>query len=316
MPAPDDCVPAMPTSARDQRALEISKLPLASVSEKQGFFSGTRASIADVWAHRELLGLLVRREIKARYKDSSLGVIWSLVRPLAQLLIYYFAIGEILGVARNVPSFAIFVFVGLTMWGLFTEIVSSGTSSIVNNAGLVKKVYLPREIFPLGSVGGALFNFAIQFGILLVATLVAQQFPLGTDLLYAPLAFLVILVYGTALALFLSAVNVYLRDIQHVVEVALIILFWASPIVYSFTFVHDLLGNSALEQLYLSNPITLAVLGMQKAIWVAGSTVEPLAYWPPDLAIRMSVALVIGIVLAWLAQRVFARLQGNFAQEL
>lgn len=306
----------MTGSAAEQRALKISQEPLRPVGQQYGFVTGTLESIKDIWAHRELMSLLVRREIKARYKDSSLGFLWSLIRPLTQLLIYYFAIGQIMGLARNIPSFAIFVFVGLTIWGLFTEIVSSGTTSIINNSGLVKKIYLPREIFPLGSVGSALFNFAIQFGILLIATLVAGQFPVTSDVLYAPLAFLTVLIFGTALGIFLSSVNVYLRDVQHLVEVALIVLFWASPIVYSFSFVHDKLNGNLLEQIYLLNPITLAVLGMQKALWVAGTTESTAANWPPDLGLRLLVALAIGLVLLWLSQRVFSRLQGNFAQEL
>ncbi|WP_279433481.1 ABC transporter permease [Agromyces protaetiae] len=102
----------------------------------------------EIWQYRELLGRLVKREVKVRYKDSSLGIVWSLFRPLVQLLIYYFAIGQVLGAARSVPDFGIFVFIGLTMWALFSEIISTSTTSIVANAGLVKKVYLPREIFP------------------------------------------------------------------------------------------------------------------------------------------------------------------------
>ncbi len=305
----------MPSTSAAERAAALANEPWVLVGERPGVFRGMAHSLADIWGHRELLGMLVRREIRARYKDSSLGLLWSLVRPLTQLLIYYFAIGQILGVARNVPSFAIFVFVGLTTWSLFTETVSAGTTSIVNNSGLVKKVYLPREIFPLASVGGALFTFAIQFVILLVATAVIGQFPLDASVAIVPLAFVSLLVFSTAVGLLLSAVNVYLRDIQHLVEVVLTVLFWASPIVYSFSFVHDALQGNWLEQLYLANPVTLSVLGMQQGLWTAGSTTG--AYnWPPDLALRLSISLAVSLVLLFVAQRVFDRLQGNFAQEL
>lgn len=306
----------MSGSAVEDRALRVSAEPLRAVGQRTRFFSGTFKSFADIWAHRELLGLLIRRELKARYKDSSLGIVWSLVRPLAQLLIYYFAIGQILGVARNIPSFAIFVFVGLTTWGLFTEITQGGTTSVVNNSGLVKKVYLPREIFPLSAVGSALFNFGVQLIILFAATFVALQPPWNINLLYAPLSLAVIITFATAIGVLLSALNVYLRDIQHLVEVALIVLFWASPIVYSFSFVHDMLHGNWVEQLYLANPITLAVLGMQKAFWVAGSTESTITNWPPDLDVRLWIALLVSVVLLWLCQRIFSRLQGDFAQEL
>jgi ABC-2 type transport system permease protein len=304
----------------DTRAAVIESLPMEHVGQKSGFIRGTGRSLGDVWAHRELLGLLVRRELKARYKDSSLGIVWSLFRPLAQLLIYYFAIGQVLGAARGTPDFAIFVFIGLTMWGLFAEIVSGSTTAILANSGLVKKVYLPREIFPLSAIGGALFNFLVQLVVLAIAIILLATVPFGwnLNLFLAPLAVVTLVVFATAIGLFLSAVNVYLRDTQHLVEIAIVILFWASPIVYSFTYVHRLLGGTWLEQVYLANPVTIAVIGMQKALWAAGSASEgPLTQvWPDHLFLRLFVTLLVSIVLLWLSQRIFSRLQGNFAQEL
>ncbi|TAM71909.1 MAG: ABC transporter permease [Microbacteriaceae bacterium] len=302
------------------RAKVIERQPLQLIGQRSGLFRGAGDSLADIWAHRELLGLLVRRELKARYKDSSLGVVWSLFRPLAQLLIYYFAIGQILGAARGTPDFAIFVFVGLTMWGLFSEIVSGSTTAIMSNSGLVKKVYLPREIFPLSAIGGALFNFLVQLVVLVIAIVIFSSYPFVLDwqFLLAPLAVVTLVVFSTALGLVLSAINVYLRDTEHLVEIAIIILFWASPIVYSFSYVTRLLHGGWIEQLYLANPVTVAVIAMQKAVWAAGTraTGALAQAWPSDLGIRLLITLAISLVLLWLAQRAFARLQGNFAQEM
>src|SRR5690606_37946776 len=122
--------------------------------------------------------------------------------------------------------------------------------------------------------------------------------------------------FALAIALALSALTVYLRDLEHLVEVAITVLFWASPIVYSFSFVSGAIGGSWLEELYLANPVTLAVLGMQKGLWMAGHEQAGVADWPPDLAVRMLIATAIALALVWLAQRLFSRLQGNFAQEL
>lgn len=302
-----------------ERAESISQQALLPVGQKSGFFRGTATSVRDIWAHRELLGLLVRRELKSRYKDSSLGLLWSLFKPLVQLAIYYFAIGQILGAARSVPDFGIFVFIGLTMWGLFSEIISTCTTSILGNAGLVKKVYLPREIFPLASVGGALFNFLVQAIVLVLGIIFLASVPFsGKDLLLVPLSILLLVVFSTAIGLILGALNVYFRDIQHFVEIGTMVLFWASPIVYSFTFVQNKLQGNWLEQLYLSNPVTLAVLGMQKALWSAGQagTGAQQQAWPDNLELRLAVALLISVILLWLGQRIFSRLQGNFAQEL
>lgn len=305
----------MSSSEARLREQRIAALPMQDASATTGFFGGAWRSVVDIWHRRELLTLLVRRELKARYKDSSLGVVWSLIRPLVQLLIYYFAIGQVLGVARSIPSFAIFVFIGLTVWTLFTEIVNNGTTSIVGNSGLIKKVYLPREIFPLAAVGGALFNLMPQLVILVVAMVILGEFPLTLQALWAIPSLLLVIVFGAAVAMLLSAVNVYFRDIQHLVEVALVVLFWASPIVYSYSFVATLAeAHPALLEVYLANPVTLAVLGLQRGLWQAGAELP--ANWPPELGLRMVIVFAVSLVLLWFSQRVFSRLQGNFAQEM
>jgi len=268
----------------------------------------------------------VRRELKARYKDSSLGFLWSVIRPLTMLVIYYVAIGQFLGAARGVPDFAIFVFTGLTIWGLYSEVVTGGTMSIVGNAGLIKKVYLPREIFPLAATGSALFNFAVQFVVLVLATIVFGLFPWSVNLLYVPAAIIIVLVWGVGFGLLLSALNVYLRDIQYLVEVAMLILFWASPIVYAWSFVVETAARSGLEwlyEVYLLNPITIAVLAFQKGMWISGSresvidgNVIPPQPWPPDLDLRIAIMTVVGLIFIIICQRVFQKLQGNFAQEI
>ena len=295
------------------RITRIAALPMEVTNARIPFFSTGIGTVREIWRRRELVGLLVRRELRARYKGSSLGILWSLIKPLAQLLVYYFAIGQILGAARSIPSFAIFVFIGLTTWTLATEIITSGTRSIVDNAGLVKKVTLPREIFPLAAVGSALVNLGIQFIVLLGAMIVFGQFPLNWGALWVIPSLLLIITFSSAIGMLLAAVNVYLRDIQHLVEVVLIVAFWTSPIVYAYSFVSKLQLGWVL-QAYLANPITLGVLGMQRALWVAGAGVP--GAFPPHLGLRILIAFVISAVLLWISHRVFQKLQGNFAQEL
>jgi ABC-2 type transport system permease protein len=269
-------------------------------------------SLREIVAHRQLLDLLIRRDLKSRYKDSALGFAWTLIRPLVQLAIYYFVLGQILGASRNIPEFAIYVFSGLTLYGLFSEIVAAGTASIVSNAGLIKKIYLPREIYPLASVGAALFNFAVQLVVLLAAAILQSGFAwVRLDLLYFLPSVAVVLIWATALALLLAALNVYLRDMQYLVEVLVLLLMWASPIVYSWQRVATRAPEWLLS-IYTSNPITLAVLGIHRAFWTAGADSE----YPSHLLLRMAVAAVVGLVALLVCQRVFAKLQGNFAQEI
>jgi ABC-2 type transport system permease protein len=294
----------------------IGRLPLEKIGQKSGVFLGFATSISALWQHRELAFLLARREVKARYSDSSLGLMWSLIRPLAQLLVYYFFIGEVLGAARQIPSFAIFIFIGLTGWTYFAEIVSRATSSIVTNQGIIKKVYLPREIFPLASLGSALFTLAVQGIVFLGAVAVSGGIPSIRSLPYAALGILVLTVFGLAVGTVLSAVNVYLRDVEHMVEVFLIVFFWVSPIVYSFSQVYQRLGDGIGASLYLANPVTAAILGLQRGLWTAGAPGTGIDAFPPHLGQLLLAVLGVSLVLLWAAQRIFARLQGNFAQEL
>lgn len=302
----------MVESVAERRMADLAAQPLVAVGPKPGLFRGTVASIRDIWAHRELTALLVKRELRARYKNSSLGFVWSMLKPLAQLLVYYFVIGGLMKFGQNTPDFGIYIFAGLTVWTIFNEMVTGGTGSIVANSGLVKKVYLPREVFPLSTVGASMVNFGIQLGILLAFTAIAGAFPTTARILYVPLGLLLILMFGTALALVLSAINVYMRDMQHLVEIAMMLLFWASPIIYPYSLVVERFGGSWVQELYLANPVTLAVLAFQRGTWVRGLD-QP---FPDAMGVRILVATAICVVLLWLAQRIFTRAEGNFAQEL
>ena len=156
-----------------------------------------------------------------------------------QLLIYFVVVGQFLGAARGIPDFAIYIFTGLTAMGLFTEIVVGGTGSIVANAGLVKKVYVPREVFPLASVGLG----AVQ--LRRAARRAARRHrprrgsrPLHWEILYVVPALAAPGGLRPGVRAAASALlNVYLRDMQYLVEVGTMLLFWASPIVYSWQMV-------------------------------------------------------------------------------
>lgn len=302
-----------------QRFDRLSATPLvATVSRRTGFGSSF-ASVSEIIAHRQLLGLLVRRDITSRYKDSALGLLWTLINPLIQLIVYYTVMGQFLGAARagGIPDFALYIFSGLTIYVLFSESVSSATGSIVANAGLVKKVYVPREVFPLASIGSASFTFSMQLVVLVIACFVLGAPPLHVDILYAIPSIVLVIVYATATGLLLGALNVYLRDMQYLSNILLMLAMWSSPIVYGWTMVRDTLAGISWMpawaiEVYTSSPLTLAVLGFHRAFWVSGGADD----YPAHLLLRMSIAFLVGIVLVWLCHRAFSRMQGNFAQEL
>ena len=180
------------------------------------------------------------------------------------------------------------------MWTLFTDIVGGATGAIVSNAGLVKKVYFPRELLTFSVVGAALVNAVLQVVVLVGAYVVTRQFPPVSDLYLVPLALLVLVLFSTALGLLLGAMNVYLRDVEYLVEVGLLLWFWMTPIVYDWTKVRQqLVIDHHLEwlfQLYMANPMTNIVLAFQRALWPAGHTPEGSAfYYDGDLALRLGV---------------------------
>lgn len=300
-------------SAASARFARIATLPMRSIGAVgKGATGGFFGPFREVVDHGDILALLVKRDLKARYKDSALGFLWVLARPLMQLAIYFVVLGHFLGAARGIPDFAIYVFAGLTAMGLFQEILVGGTGSILANSGLVKKVYVPREVFPLASTGAALFNFGVQLVVLIIATIAIGRPPLHEGLIYFLPALAIIVAFGLAAALLCGAVNVYLRDTQYLVDVLTMILFWASPVVYAWQMVSQIVQVPWLLEAYTNNPLTLAVLGFQRAFWVAGDAVA----WPDHLMVRMLIALIIGVILLFVSHRIFLRLQGNFAQEL
>lgn len=302
----------MNDDSTNERFVRLRAEPFVSVVSRSGFGSSLRG----IFRHRQLLGRLVRRDIKARYKDSALGMLWTLINPLVQLTVYYVVMGQFLGAARGIPDFAIYIFSGLTIYALFSETLSGATGSIVANGGLVKKVYLPREIFPLASVGSALFTFSVQLLVLIAACVIFGVAPLSPGLVYFFPALAIVVVYGVAMGLLLSSLNVYLRDVQYLIQVLLMVAMWASPIVYSWQMVSRVFAEFSLPawllEVYTNSPLTLAVLGFHRAFWISGSPSD----YPPQLAMRMGIAILIGLILIWLCHRVFAKLQGNFAQEL
>ena len=282
---------------------------------------GLVARIREVWTYRDLLRNLIVKELKVKYKDSALGFFWTLVRPLLYLLVYSVAIGIFLGAGRTIPDFGVYLFTGLLVWTLFTDVVGGATGAIVSNAGLVKKVYFPRELLTFSVVGAALINAVLQVVVLIGAYLVTRQFPPLSDLYLVPLAVLVLVLFSTALGLILGAVNVYLRDVEYLVEVGLLLWFWMTPIVYDWTKVRQqLVIDHHLEwlfQIYMANPMTNIVLAFQRALWPAGHTPEGSAFfYDGDLALRLGVLGVVSLVLLWAAMKIFDKAQGNFAQEL
>ncbi len=169
-------------------------------------------------------------------------------------------------------------------------------------------------MFPLSAIGSALFNFMMQVCVLVIGTFAFGKPPHVQRLGYAVLAVAIVLIYGTALAFVLSAVNVYLRDVQYIVEIMLMWGMWTAPVVYSWSLVSPHLYNPwVLSASTWPTRSPKSVLGFQRAFWVDGATKKATI---DNLAGHMIVVAVVGLALLWICQRIFARLEANFAQEL
>ncbi|MGN6244214.1 MAG: ABC transporter permease [Motilibacteraceae bacterium] len=275
---------------------------------------GRSGGLLEVARNRFLLRLLVRQELRVRYRGSVLGLAWSYVKPAVQFLVYFFVLGVFLKVNRSLPDFALYLFAGLVVMTSFGEALGNATRSVVWNAPLVKKIYLPRELFPVSSLCVAGVHLVPQLVVLLVGALVVGWVPTVPAVVAAVLALAITATTALGLGLLMAAVNVSFRDIENIVDLLLLVLTWASPVLYPWTAVRDALGDGALLQLYLANPLTIAVQLVQRAFWATDA--ERAASLVPHLWERGLAALALGCGLLVLGQLVFSRLEGRFAQEL
>jgi ABC-2 type transport system permease protein len=277
--------------------------------------------LSDVFRRRYLLRLLVGKEIQARYSGSVLGLLWSYVGPLVRFLMYYFVIGLVFQLHKSVPNFAIHIFCALVFVSFFTETFSAGTRSIVRNKAIVRKMAMPREMFPVSSMIVSAFHSTPQAIILLIGAAATGWSPDWASLLAAVLGFAILALFGTGLALVFSAANVFFRDFQQVVSTLTIFTHWAVPMIYPFSkLAQSQLGGTWVEQVYLLNPLTEAVLLLQKAIWaptcLGSAACTGPAAMPPHLFLRGFIMVAVGAVFLTGCQWVFSRLEGKFAERL
>ncbi len=275
--------------------------------------------VRNIWHYRELLANLTRLELKVKYKNSVLGFVWSLLNPAMYLAVFGVVFGVFL--PNNIPQFAIFLLAGLLVWNFFSAALTAGAGSIVGNASLVTKVWFPREILPLASIGAAGVHLMLQSVVLLGALAVFQRVPSAE---FAPLlapALIDLLLLTAAFSILLAAVNVYLRDTQHLLELGLVAWFWASAIVYGFEPVTEKLAAHGIpDWVFLMNPIVPIVLVFQRVFYNPTSFVgdgrtlpdHPVNWYLGVLGLLGLASLLLLLGALW----VFGRLEDNFAEEI
>lgn len=218
------------------------------------------ATPTELWTYRTLIANLTQRELKARYKRSVLGWLWSLLNPAATLGVYTLVFGVFFkaeppdAATSGATVFALFLFCGLIVWNLFSQVVNGGMVALVANGPLLKKVYFPPECPVIANGLVTVTQTFMETGILIAIMVLVGNVSL-TFLLY-PVVLALLIVFSLGVALMLSVLNVYYRDVQYLVTILLQLLFYCTPILYSIDLVPETLGPVPARQLIQLNPIT------------------------------------------------------------
>ncbi len=280
--------------------------------------------VREIWSRREVLLNLVRKELKVKYVSSFLGALWSLLNPIVFLAVFGF-VALIAGLA--LPNFTIYLLSALLGWNFFTTSITNAARSVIDNGNLVKKVAFPREVLPLSSIGVAGFDYVLQMVVLFLFMAVTTYGVSAPAILLFPLAVVTMLAFTSALSFLIAALNVRYRDVQHLLNLSLLVWFWLTPIVYPEGLDQEklqhyhLLGVNAFR-LYLLNPMTDITIAFHRALYGAGHAIvssgKPalVSYGVDTIALLLCAVLVASLILLRVTWKVFFDLSGDFAEEL
>jgi ABC-type polysaccharide/polyol phosphate export systems, permease component len=304
---------------------------------------GRSKGIWEVARRGYLESLLVHKELRVRYRGSILGMLWSYAKPLTQFLVFYIAIGIFMQMERNIDHFVVYMFAGVVLINFFSEAFSNATRSVVANAALVKKIYLPRQMFPVSSLWVALVHFGPQLLVLLLGALIFGWRPSWTGIGAILLGVLIVTVFSLGLGLLFASANVFFRDAENFVDLILMMATWISPVLYGWTMVYKALYDNGvlwIWYIYQLNPMSVAVELLHFGFWeptLAPGVVEvqSIAQWgnytpaeiaemgpaqagslPPDMWMWIAIAFVVSFGLLFVGDAVFRRAERRFAQEL
>lgn len=267
-------------------------------------------AVTDVYRSRELLWNLTLRELRTKYRRSFLGWAWSMLNPLSQIIIYGFVFGILLGAEAPVGepsglnSFAFFLLCGLLPWNFFSLITSLGLGAVSSNAGLVRRVAFPREVLVFSNVLHACVQFSIEMGLLLVILLVAGS-PFLPWLPVVLLTSILLAVFATGLALALSVLAVYFRDMSYLWAIVTQVWFWATPIVYPPTLL-ETEAPSWVNNVLKFNPMNGFVEVYRRCLYDAAA---------PGLTTMLGLVAIslVSLLIGW---TIFARMSRRLPEEV
>lgn len=252
----------------------------------------------ELYAYRELLKTNVQKEIRGKYKGSFLGVLWSFLNPLLMVLVYALVFPYIM--RMNVPNYLIYLITGVIPWNFFTTCITTGCNCVWINGGIIKKVYFPREILPISVVVAGLINFLISCVIILIFTIIGG-IGISIQLLWLPLIAIIQSALSLGLLFVLSAINVYVRDIEYLVAFLLNLLFYATPILYTAS-----MFPSKVRWILYLNPMSSIVDAYRSIFYYK---VMPNLTSLALVGILSFIILIIGYII-------FRKLEKGFAEEV
>lgn len=273
-----------------------------------------RDKLRELWHYRYLLRNLVARDLKARYKNSVLGILWSILNPMFLMLVFTILFSVLAN--NQIRDYPIFVLTGLIPWNFFSGSLISGTVSVTSNSGLVKKVYFPRELLPTAALLSNLVNFLFAF-LVLVVFLYIFGIGLTVHALWVPLILATQLIFTLGLALLLGSLTVFYRDVLMILEVVMLAWFFLTPVFYSL----EMFGNTATvlgytfypaQLLRWLNPMASIIDGYRTVLWGTYDSGGPAPMYSPYL-IRTFVTSIIVFILGY---AVFNRLNPLFGEKL
>ena len=253
--------------------------------------------LAELYNFRELLIALVKREIKVRYKQTSLGAAWAILQPVSLMLIFSLVFGTFLGLESQGLPYPIFYYSALLTWLFFSTSISFGSQAVINNSNLVAKVYFPRETLPFASVGAATIDLTVA-SLIFVLMLIFYKVPLSLNLIFIIPIIGILVLFTVAVVLLASALVVIWRDLKFVVPLLVQIWMFASPIIYPVSKVPE-----NLRFYYMLNPMAVVIENFRNVTLFAK---------PPVLS-EITIAFVISTILFFTSYKFFKIKEKLFA---
>ena len=255
--------------------------------------------LKEIYAYRQMIFSLVRKELRGRYKGSVLGFLWTFINPLLQLMVYTFVFSIVL--PNNIDKFYLYLFVGLVPWLFFSGSMTGGAACIVNQKDMVKKIYFPREVIPISYVASGFVNMLFCFIVIFAVIIVSGVGVNPVALLYLPVIMIVEFIMALGGAMLTSALTVYFRDLEYILGILTMAWIYFTPVVYSMEMVPDW-----IKPYFNLNPMTPVINAYRDILYYKQV---------PHLSTLVQ-GLVLGIIVLIVGSISFRKLQRGFAEEL